>query len=85
MWADGPLWLWIATAVPIYVDNSLPGNAHLKYAYWDGVSWQIKSAKNPANAHRISLALSSADKPHIAYFDIGFSFELHYHFICSLF
>jgi hypothetical protein len=53
-----------------YYDYS---NGDLKYAAWDGSSWQIETVDSGTSYQGVglypSLALDSSDNPHISYFD----------------
>ena len=50
-----------------YFDNT---NDDLKYASWNGSTWDIQTVDSTGNVGRLtSLALDSAGNPHISYFD----------------
>ncbi|MEO0180284.1 MAG: hypothetical protein ABIM74_00870 [candidate division WOR-3 bacterium] len=48
-------------------------NSDLKYAYWNGSSWQRQTVDTVGNTLWTSLALNSLDRPCIAYSDNGYS------------
>jgi uncharacterized repeat protein (TIGR01451 family) len=44
-------------------------NYALKYAWWDGAAWHVELVDDSGQIWLLSLALDSADRPHISYFD----------------
>ena len=52
--------------------------SHLKYAYWDGSSWNISTVAEMSGIyweHRLtSIAVDSNDRPHIAYYKDGYKY-----------
>lgn len=45
------------------------GNSRLRYAYWDGITWQDAPLPGGADgyAHQVSLTLDASDNPHLTY------------------
>ncbi len=59
-----------------YEDRGDP--SHLKYAYWNGSSWNISTVAEMSGIyweHRLtSIAVDSNDRPHIAYYQDGYKY-----------
>ncbi|HDH04780.1 MAG TPA: choice-of-anchor D domain-containing protein [Nitrospirae bacterium] len=53
-----------------YADAMKSSYGDMKYAYYDGISWNIETVDNEENVGWwASLALDSSDNPHISYYD----------------
>jgi hypothetical protein len=61
-----------------YEDRGDP--SHLKYAYWNGSSWNTSTVAEMSGIyweHRLtSIALDSNDRPHIAYYQDGYKYVM---------
>ena len=56
----------------------VPFDSNLRYAFWNGSSWEIETVDGPGDVGRYSsLALDSSGYPHISYFD-NTNYDLKY-------